>query len=118
VTRRRRLFFIGSSAALVLIVGQAVTQLTAGSLGYQPALGPPAFRLAGFSVYRPWNFVDWELRFRGQAPQQFSSGETLGGLGLCLAAGLAAIGLKRREPPLCDSAAEDALDCESSEESA
>jgi type IV secretion system protein VirD4 len=62
--------FAGLAALLlaVLLLAQAITQYSAHQLGYQPALGVPAFRLGTIAVYAPWNYFIWAFHF-GHLPQ-------------------------------------------------
>ena len=67
----------GQILAVVIIIVAGVwsaTQWTASSLGFQPELGAPWFRLFGHPVYRPYDLFWWWFSFDAYAPQIFDTG--------------------------------------------
>src|SRR3546814_930453 len=67
----------GQIAAVGAIVTAAIwtaTQWTAASLGFQPELGAPWFRIDGYPVYPPPAFFWWWFAFDAYAPAIFLKG--------------------------------------------
>jgi type IV secretion system protein VirD4 len=67
----------GQMLAVFLIILASVwgaTQWTAFTLGYQPELGSPWFRLFDQPVYRPYDLFWWWFSFDAYAPQVFDAG--------------------------------------------
>lgn len=70
----------------------AATQWAAAMLGYQPALGPAWFSLAGWPVYRPWALFPWWFHFEAYAPHVFDKAGALAGASGFLGCGSAIAG--------------------------
>src|SRR5262245_38205613 len=51
--------------ALLFLFNIAATQLIAAKFAYQPALGPPIFRTRDVSIYQPFAWSIWVLRYAG-----------------------------------------------------
>ena len=47
------------------------TQWAASALGYQAALGPAWFTIAGYPVYLPWRLFEWWYVYDAYAPHVF-----------------------------------------------
>ncbi len=64
------------TVVLLIVLGTVwgATQWTAAALGYQAALGPPWFRLAGYPVYPPPAFFWWWFSYDAYAPAIFVTG--------------------------------------------
>ena len=74
--------------AIVLAAMWLATQWTAWRLGFQPQLGLPWFKLAGFPVYLPLAFFWWWYHYDAYAPRIFMEGA-----GFAASGGFASIGL-------------------------
>lgn len=66
---------------LIALSTWAATQWTAGALGYQPRLGPPAFHLDDYPVYYPWRLFQWWYAYDAYAPGVFARGGVISSLG-------------------------------------
>lgn len=74
----------GQIFAVLLIILTAIwtaTQMTAASLGFQPALGAPWFRLGDYPVYPPPAFFWWWFAFDAYAPPIFYRGAAIAASG-------------------------------------
>lgn len=79
--------------ALMALFGVwAATQWTAWSLGFQPQLGPPWFRLGGWPIYPPPAFFVWWFVYEAYAPDVFVRGAFMAAGG-AFAAVFVAIGM-------------------------
>src|SRR3546814_19072907 len=65
---------IGAVGAIVTAAIWTATQWTAASLGFQPELGAPWFRIDGYPVYPPPAFFWWWFAFDAYAPAIFLKG--------------------------------------------
>jgi type IV secretion system protein VirD4 len=79
-------------AILALAGVWLATQWTAWSLGFQPQLGPPWFRLGGWPVYPPPAFFVWWFVYEAYAPAVFARGAFMAAGG-ALSAVFVAIGM-------------------------
>jgi len=78
--------------AIVLLGIWYATQWAALSLGYQPELGPPSFRISGMPIYRPWGFLPWWYNFDAYAPRVFDRAGEIAGASGVVACGAAILG--------------------------
>ena len=81
--------YVGQIIAVFAIVLAAVwggTQWTAAALGYQAALGPAWFNLAGFPIYPPWRLFEWWYVYDAYAPHVFEQAGAIAAGGGVLAA--------------------------------
>lgn len=69
-SKARVLILVGCSTSAATIAW-GLTQWVAGGLAFQPALGIPWGRIAGWPVYAPWSSALWWLRYRNSAPAIF-----------------------------------------------
>ena len=85
-------------AALLAVLGGVwgATEWTAWRLGFQPALGPAWFDLAGLPVYQPEAFFIWWYGFDAYAPEVFLEGAGFASAGGVLAVVVAIAGSIRR----------------------
>ena len=65
------------------------TEWTAWRLGFQPQLGPPWFRLAGWPVYPPPAFFVWWFIYEAYAPDVFARGAFMAAGGALVAVAVA-----------------------------
>ncbi|UAK25452.1 conjugal transfer protein TraG [Sphingomonas nostoxanthinifaciens] len=75
--------------AIVIAGLWLATEWAAWKLAWQPELGLPWFRLAGWPVYRPWSLFLWWFHFDAYAPALFARAGTIaaaGGIAGCAAA--------------------------------
>jgi type IV secretion system protein VirD4 len=76
--------------ALLALAGVwAATQWTAWSLGFQPRLGPPWFRLGEWPVYPPPAFFVWWFVYEAYAPAVFMRGAFVAAGGALIAVAVA-----------------------------
>jgi type IV secretion system protein VirD4 len=68
------------------------TEWTAWSLGFQPQLGPPWFKVAGWPIYPPPAFFVWWFIYEAYAPEVFVQGAFLAAGG-ALVAVVVAVGM-------------------------
>ncbi len=66
---------------LIVLSTWGATQWTAEALGFQPRLGPPAFRLEDYPVYYPWRLFQWWYAYDAYAPGIFARGGMIACLG-------------------------------------
>ncbi|MDI1363398.1 MAG: conjugal transfer protein TraG [bacterium] len=79
--------------ALLALAGiWMATQWTAWSLGFQPQLGPPWFRIGGWPIYPPPAFFVWWFVYEAYAPDVFVRGAFMAAGG-ALVAVVVAIGM-------------------------
>lgn len=84
---------IGQIVIVLAIIFSALwiaTQMTAQSLGYQPALGSPWFMLGERPIYKPWRLFQWWYAYEAYAPKVFERGGfvVIGGAGLGIVAAI------------------------------
>jgi len=72
---------IAAVGSIVIFAVWAATQWTAGALGFQPALGPPWFRLGDYPVYPPPAFFWWWFVYDAYAPPIFYRGAMIAASG-------------------------------------
>ena len=81
--------------ALLALAGVwLATEWTAWSLGFQPQLGPPWFRIGGWPIYPPPAFFVWWFVYEAYAPDVFVRGAFMAAGG-ALVAVVVAIGMLR-----------------------
>ena len=78
--------------AIVFLGLWASTQWAAAMLAYQPELGTPWFRFAGWPVYRPWALFTWWYHYEAYAPEVFDKAGTLAAASGFLGCAAAVIG--------------------------
>ena len=67
--------------AIVLAALWGATQWAASALGYQAALGPAWFTIAGYPVYLPWRLFEWWYVYDAYAPHVFEQAGAIAAFG-------------------------------------